>query len=212
METLKGLLYSGDAENLVREVSRLLDAKVSPARILNEGLIAGMAVVGERFKRNETFIPEVLISADAMQAAMKILEPHLVKAGVKPMGKVVIGTVKGDLHDIGKNLVSMMLKGAGFEIEDCGIDVAPQRFVDTLRKTNAGILAMSALLTTSMPSIRLTIEALEAGDMRDRVKVMVGGAPLSEGFARKVGADGYGKDAAEAVDLAKEFMAKIEVR
>lgn len=211
MGDLKKFLFSGDAEGLAKEVERLLKIGMSPDKILNEGLIAGMAIIGERFKNNEIFIPEVLISADAMQAGMNVLQPYLIEAGVKPIGIVVIGTVKGDLHDIGKNLVAMMLKGAGFETEDCGIDVSPEKFVDAIKRIDAPILAMSSLLTTSMPAMRLTIEGLKANGLRDRVKVMVGGAPVTKGFADEIGADGYGKDAAEAVDLAKDFI-KIGVR
>ncbi|MBL7069400.1 MAG: corrinoid protein [Candidatus Omnitrophica bacterium] len=206
MEELKKLLFSGDAENLAREVGRLLGEGTAPDKILNEGLIAGMGVVGGKFKNNEIFIPEVLISADAMQAGMKVLEPRLIEAGVRPIAKVVIGTVKGDLHDIGKNLVSMMLKGSGFQIEDCGIDVPAQKFIETINKSEAQILAMSSLLTTSMPAMKSTIEELEQNGLRGKVKIMVGGAPITEGFAREIGADGYGKDAVEAVDLAKGFL------
>jgi len=210
MEGLKKLLYSGDSENLAGEVGRLLEEGAAPEEILNDGLIAGMAVVGEKFKNNEIFIPEVLISADAMQAGMKVLEPRLIEAGVKPIAKVVIGTVKGDLHDIGKNLVSMMLRGSGFQIEDCGIDVSTEKFIEAINKSEAQILAMSSLLTTSMPAMKKTIEDLKHSGLRDKVKIMVGGAPITEGFAREIGADGYGKDAAEAVDLAKGFL-KVEV-
>ena len=206
MDELKKLLYTGDADGLVGEVKELLKNGTRPERIMNEGLIAGMAVVGERFKNSEIFIPEVLISADAMQAAVKVLEPYLREAGVKPAGRIVIGTVKGDLHDIGKNIVSMMLKGAGFEIEDCGIDVSADKFIEALKRTGAQILAMSSLLTTSTNAMRLTVEELKANNLRDRVRVMVGGAPVTKGFADEIGADGYGKDAAEAVDLAKDFI------
>lgn len=211
MDRLKELLFSGDAEGLADEVGGLVKKGMPPDKILNEGLIAGMSAIGERFKCNEIFIPEVLISADAMQAGMKVLEPSLVEAGIKPVGKVVIGTIKGDLHDIGKNLVGMMLKGAGFEIEDCGIDVPPQKFVEALKKTNATILAMSSLLTTSMPAMRLTIEELKKNNMRDSIKVMVGGAPVTKGFSDEIGADEYGSDAAEAVDIARSFLG-IEVK
>lgn len=206
MDNLSKFLSSGDAEGLAKEVALLLDGGTPPGKILNEGLIAGMGAIGERFKNNEIFIPEVLISADAMQAAMKVLEPYLIEAGIKPIGKVVIGTVKGDLHDIGKNLVSMMLKGSGLEIEDCGIDVPPQKFVEAIKKGDAQILAMSSLLTTSMTAMRLTIEELKANNLRDKVKIMVGGAPITKGFADEIGADGYGKDAAEAADLVKGFL------
>ncbi len=206
MDELKKLLFAGDVDGLVEETKRLLDEGTTPDKVLNDGLIAAMAVIGERFKNNEIFIPEVLISADAMQGAMKVLEPYLIEAGVKPIGKVVIGTVKGDLHDIGKNLVSMMLRGAGFQIEDCGIDVPPKDFADAIRETDAQILAMSSLLTTSMDTMRLTVEELKMEGLRERVRIMVGGAPVTKGFADEIGADGYGKDAAEAVDLAMNFV------
>lgn len=206
MENLKNFLFSGDADNLAKEVGRLLNDGVTPEMILNDGLIAGMSVIGEKFKNNEIFIPEVLISADAMHAGMDVLEPRLIEAGVKPIAKVVVGTVKGDLHDIGKNLVLMMLKGAGFQIADCGIDVSPEKFIETIRNTGADILAMSSLVTTSMEAMRATIKALEASDLRSKVKIMIGGAPITKGFAEEIGADGYGKDAAEAVDIARDFV------
>lgn len=206
MENLKNFLFNGDADNLAKEVGRLLSDGVMPERILNDGLIAAMSVIGEKFKNNEIFIPEVLISADAMHAGMDVLEPRLIEAGVKPIAKVVVGTVKGDLHDIGKNLVLMMLKGAGFQIADCGIDVSPEKFIETLKNTGAGILAMSSLVTTSMEAMRTTIKALEASDLRGKVKIMIGGAPITKGFADDIGADGYGKDAAEAVDIARDFV------
>jgi len=211
MDELKRLLSSGDAEGLTGEVKRLLDSGTKAGEILNDGLIATMAVIGERFKKNEIFIPEVLVSADAMQAATKLLEPYLAESGIKPAGRVLVGTVKGDLHDIGKNLVCMMLKGAGFEVEDCGIDVSAEKFIESIKSSGAQVLALSSLLTTSMPAMKETIEGLKANDMRDKIKVMVGGAPITKGFADQIGADGYGKDAAEAVDLAKEFL-KIEVK
>ncbi|MEE8359942.1 MAG: corrinoid protein [Candidatus Omnitrophota bacterium] len=206
MEELKNFLFIGDAEGLSKEVKRLLKEGVRPEKILNDGLITAMAVIGEKFKLDEIFIPEVLISADAMHAGMNILEPYLAEAGVQPIGKVVVGTVKGDLHDIGKNLVMMMLKGAGFEIEDCGIDVTPDKFIEKIKASDANILAMSSLLTTSMQAMGLTIEALKANGLRNKVKVMVGGAPITEGFARQIGADGYGRSAVEAVDMAKNFL------
>jgi 5-methyltetrahydrofolate--homocysteine methyltransferase len=206
MDALKNFLFNGDADSLSNEVERLLKEKIGPEDILNEGLISAMAVIGEKFKNNEIFIPEVLISADAMHAGLKVLEPYLVEAGVKPIGRVVVGTVKGDLHGIGKNLVVMMLKGAGFQIEDCGIDVPPEKFVESIKNTGADILAMSSLLTTSMPAMKSTIDALKTNDLRDNVKIMVGGAPITKGFADEIGADGYGKDAAEAVDIAKNFL------
>ncbi len=206
MDELKNFLFSGDADAVTAEVSRLLSAGKAPDEIMNDGLIAGMSVIGEQFKNNEIFIPEVLISADSMHAGLDVLRPYLEKAGVKPKGKVVIGTVKGDLHDIGKNFVLMMLKGAGFLVEDCGIDCPPAKFVQAIRNSDADILAMSSLLTTSMPSMKETVDALCQNNLRDRVKIMVGGAPLSKGFADEIGADCYGKDAADAVDIANNLI------
>jgi 5-methyltetrahydrofolate--homocysteine methyltransferase len=205
-ERLHRAVEDGDAATVVECVKEAIEAGVAIKLILDDGLIYPMSLVGEKFKRSEVFIPEVIISAKAMQAGLKALEPHFAKSGIKPAGRVVIGTVKGDLHDIGKNIVSMMLKGAGFEIEDLGIDVAPQKFIDRLKGTSADIIAMSSLLTTSMGSMRDTINSLKMSGLRDKVKVMVGGAPVTQEFARSIGADGYAKDAASAVDKAKELM------
>jgi 5-methyltetrahydrofolate--homocysteine methyltransferase len=174
--------------------------------IMDNALIASMDAVGRRFKANEIFIPEVLISAKAMQAGMALLEPHFVKSGIKPAGRVVIGTVKGDLHDIGKNIVGMMFRGACFEIEDLGIDVSPEKFVDSAKAKGADIVAMSSLLTTSMKAMKDTINALAASGLRGSVKVMVGGAPVTQDFADSIGADGYARDAATAVDVAKGLL------
>jgi 5-methyltetrahydrofolate--homocysteine methyltransferase len=178
----------------------------APARdILYNGLIAGMDVVGARFKKNEVYIPEVLISARAMKMAMELLAPALAKAGVKPIGKFLIGTIQGDLHDIGKNLVAMMLKGAGFEVIDLGIDVKPEIFIERAKAAGAQLIGLSALLTTTMPAMDKTIKALKAAGIP--AKIMVGGAPLTQGFADKIGADGYAPDAASAVDVAKKLVA-----
>jgi 5-methyltetrahydrofolate--homocysteine methyltransferase len=172
-------------------------------KILDEGLIAGMNVVGDRFKKNEFYVPEVLIAARAMNQAMELLEPQLKKQGVKAVGKVAIGTVKGDLHDIGKNLVAMMLKGAGFEIMDLGIDVDPQKFVDAV-KGGANLIGLSALLTTTMPQMKNVIQALRAANLK--VPVMIGGAPLTQNYANEIGACGYAPDAASAVDVARKLV------
>lgn len=206
LDQIKEALMKGDCGKVTELVRASLDANVTPKKILDDGLIAGMEEIGRRFKNNEIFIPEVLIAAEAMNGALTILEPHLVKSGVKPKGKVVIGTVKGDLHDIGKNLVTMMLKGSGFSICDCGIDVPTEKFVNMIKQENADILALSALITTSMPSMAETVKALGKENLKGQVKVMVGGAPVTQGFADQIGADGYGKDAAEAVTLAKRFL------
>lgn len=206
IKSIKEALFKGDREGVSRLTKEALDSGMEIKKILDEGLIAGMEVIGGRFKANEIFIPEVLISAKAMHAGMNILEPHFIKSGIKPAGKVVIGTVKGDLHDIGKNIVSMMLKGACFEVHDIGIDAPPQKFVQTVKQSSAQIIAMSSLLTTSMNSMRDTIKALQDSGLRDKVRVMIGGAPVTQEFADSIGADGYAKDAAMAVDKARELL------
>ena len=168
-------------------------------------MIAAMSVVGRLFEEGEYFVPEMLISARAMQAGLGLLRPYLVAEDVKPVGVVAIGTVKGDLHDIGKNLVAMMTEGAGFEIKDLGTDVDPESFVEAIRE-GASVIGLSALLTTTMPMIEETIKAIDAAGLRDQAKIMVGGAPVTENFAREVGADAYGRDAAVSVDIAKSYM------
>lgn len=173
---------------------------------MNDALIQAMSVVGEKFKNNEIYVPEVLIAARAMKAALEVLKPILTETGVKPIGKVVIGTVKGDLHDIGKNLVAMMMTGAGLEVIDLGVDVAPEKFCEAVKNHNPQIVAMSALLTTTMPNMKTTIEKLQEQGLRDKVKVIVGGAPVTESFAKSIGADGYAPDAASAAELAKKFV------
>ena len=194
----------GDREAAVRLVREALAEKAPPAMILNEGLIAAMSSVGQKFTKNEFFIPEMLIAARAMTAALQILEPVLVKSGVKPRGKVVIGTVRQDLHDIGKNLVAMMLKGGGFQVTDLGVDVAPEKFVASARETGAEVVALSALLTTTMPNMREVVKQLKAAGIK--AKVMIGGAPVTQAFADEIGADGYSADAGSAVDLATSLV------
>jgi len=206
LNDIKTALYKGDRVGVVNLTKKALDEGLAIKKILEDGLIAGMNAIGVRFKNNEIFIPEVLISAKAMHAGMAILEPHFTASGIKPVGRVVIGTVKGDLHDIGKNIVSMMLKGACFQIDDFGIDVPPQKFVDAAKSANVDIIALSSLLTTSMGGMRDTIKLLEAAGLRKKVKVMVGGAPVTQEFASSIGADAYAKDAATAVDKAKELL------
>ncbi len=196
-------LIDGRAPQVKELTQKAIDEGIEPKRILDEGLIAGMAVVGERFKRNEFYIPEVLIAARAMHAGLGILEPLLTKAGVKPVGRVAIGTVKGDLHDIGKNLVGMMFRGAGFKVEDLGIDVSPERFVEAA-KGGAQIVGMSALLTTTMVSMKAIIDALKAEGLK--TKTMIGGAPVTQSYADEIGANGYAPDASSAVDKAKELL------
>jgi 5-methyltetrahydrofolate--homocysteine methyltransferase len=190
-------------ESLVREA---LAAKLPPDEILNTGLIAAMKEVGARFEAGDFYVPEMLIAARAMQAGLAILKPHLVSGGIQSAGRVVIGTVKGDLHDIGKNLVSMMLEGAGFEIFDLGTDVPPEKFIAAIKDNNAGLLGMSALLTTTMSNMKLVLAALKEAGVREQVKVMIGGAPVTESFAKEIGADGYAPDASRAVTLAKSLM------
>ncbi|MHC4736957.1 MAG: corrinoid protein [Planctomycetota bacterium] len=195
----------GDQNTAVDITKAALDEGTPAESVLNDGLIAGMEVIGGRFKKNEVYIPEVLIAARAMKMAMEILEPELARAGVKPRGKFLIGTVQGDLHDIGKNLVAMMMKGAGFEVVDIGVDVGPEKFVEQAKTAGAELIGMSALLTTTMPSIEKTLNALKEADIP--AKVMIGGAPVTQGYADKIGADGYSPDAASAVDLAKSLVA-----
>ena len=197
-------LIKGKAPEVKRLVEQALKDGVAPGKILDEGLIAGMSVVGDKFKKNEFYVPEVLIAARAMNQAMEVLAPQLKKAGVKPIGKVAIGTVKGDLHDIGKNLVSMMLKGAGFEVVDLGIDVTPEKFIQAA-KDGCKVIALSALLTTTMPQMSNVIKALK--DAGVKVAVMIGGAPVTQSYADEIGAAGYAPDAASAVDVAKKLMA-----
>lgn len=205
LNLLSDAIIKGDQKTAVEITKAAIDESMAPKSVLEDGLIAGMNVVGVRFKANEVYIPEVLISARAMKMAMEILEPKLTEAGVKPFAKAMIGTVQGDLHDIGKNLVLMMLKGAGFEVADVGVDVSPEKFVEQAKATGAEIIGLSALLTTTMPSMEKTVEALR--DANINAKVMIGGAPVTQGYADKIGADGYAADAASAVDAAKKLVA-----
>jgi 5-methyltetrahydrofolate--homocysteine methyltransferase len=199
-------VIKGQAPKVKELVEGALAEGVSAGDILNEGLIKGMGVVGEKFKNNEFYVPEVLIAARAMKAGMVLIRPLLASSGVEPIGKVAIGTVKGDLHDIGKNLVAMMLEGAGFEVIDLGIDVTPEKFIDAIRAKGAKIIGLSALLTTTMPSMKTTIDAINEAGLRDRVKVLIGGAPVTQSYADEIGADGYARDAASGVDIAKELI------
>lgn len=205
LKALAEAVIKGDQATAVDIAKSALSEGTAPKSVLDEGLIAGMDVVGDRFKKNEVYIPEVLIAARAMKMAMEVLEPELVKAGVQPIGRLVIGTVQGDLHDIGKNLVAMMLKGAGFEVVDLGVDVSPTKFVEEAKSRNAQLIGMSALLTTTMPGMEKTVKALR--DAGIGAKVMVGGAPVTQSFAEKIGAQGYAPDAASAVDTAKSLVA-----
>jgi 5-methyltetrahydrofolate--homocysteine methyltransferase len=199
-------ILNGQQKVSSAKVQEALDQGINPADILNDGMVAAMAEVGRLFEEGEYFVPEMLIAARAMQSGLAVLKPRLAAADVKSSGKVIAGTVKGDLHDIGKNLVCMMLEGAAFEIVDLGSDVSPEKFVEAVRTSGADIVAMSALLTTTMPNMKVTIEALKAAGLRDKVKVMVGGAPLTDQYAREIGADGYSSDASRAVALAKTLV------
>jgi len=205
LKALAEAVIRGDQATAVKVTKAALQEKMAPKQILDEGLIAGMDVVGARFKNNEIYIPEVLIAARAMKMAMEVLEPELVKAGVKPIGKFMIGTVQGDLHDIGKNLVAMMMKGAGFQVIDLGVDVSPDKFAAEAKAKDVNLIGMSALLTTTMPGMEKTIKALKQAGVK--AKVMVGGAPVTQSFADKIGAHGYAPDAASAVDTAKSLVA-----
>jgi corrinoid protein of di/trimethylamine methyltransferase len=199
-------LIAGKIDEVSSLTQEAVDGGLSPQDILEQGLLAGMDVVGQRFKANEMFIPEVLRCAKCMHGAMDILRPLLVESGVKTAGTFVIGTVKGDLHDIGKNLVGMMFEGAGFEVIDLGIDQEPQAFVDALKEHKAELFGMSALLTTTMPKMGETINAIKEAGIRDQVKIMIGGAPVTAAFAKEIGADAYASNAASAVDTGKELL------
>jgi len=206
IQEISDFLQKGRAKNVKKLVQQALDESEDPAVILNEGLLDGMMVIGEKFKNNEVFVPEVLVAARALNAGLAILEPVLVEAGNEPVGKVVIGTVKGDLHDIGKNLVAMMLKGVGFEVTDMGVDVAPESFVEQAEAVGADVIVMSALLTTTMPNMEAVVHLLQEKGIRDRYIVMVGGAPVNEKFAEKIGADYYTPDAATCAEVAKQAV------
>ncbi len=199
-------LQKGRAKNVKELVQQALDENEDPKSILNEGLLDGMMIIGEKFKNNEVFVPEVLVAARAMNAGLTILEPKLIEVGNEPVGTAIIGTVQGDLHDIGKNLVAMMLKGAGFDVIDIGVDVEPDTFIEQAETNNADVICMSALLTTTMPNMEATIEALKEKGLRDKYIVMVGGAPVNENFAEQIGADYYTPDAATCAEVAKKAV------
>ncbi len=205
MEALAQAIINGKAPDAKKITEEAIAEGMNPGDILNNGLVAGMNVVGSKFKNNEFYVPEVLIAARAMKMAMEVLRPKLASSGVEAKGKVAIGTVAGDLHDIGKNLVAMMLEGAGFEIIDLGVDVKPQAFVEAV-KDGANVIALSALLTTTMPAMKDTIETLKSEGVRDQASVMIGGAPVTQNYADEISADGYAPDAASAVDKAKELL------
>jgi len=205
-QELADAIIKGDNTTSKELAEKLVADGVSATDILNDGLVPGMNVVGAKFKANEMYIPEVLIAARAMHAAMDIIKPLLAESGEEGRGTVVVGTVQGDLHDIGKNLVAMMLEGGGFQVVDAGVDIPADKFVEEAKKSKAKVIGLSALLTTTMPAMKEVIEALRADDATKGVKVMVGGAPLTQEYADSIGADGYAADASSAVDLAGELM------
>ena len=205
LKALADAIIKGDQNTAVKITKEAIQEGLVPKKILNDGLIAGMDVIGARFKKNEVYIPEVLIAARAMKMAMEILAPELVRTGVKPIGKFMIGTVQGDLHDIGKNLVAMMLKGAGFEVIDVGVDTTAEKFVEQAKASGAQVIGLSSLLTTTMPGMEKTIKAIKAAGIK--AKVIIGGAPVTQAYADKIGADGYAADAASAVDIVKKLVA-----
>ncbi len=200
-------IYSGDVEAVAELVQDALDSGMTPGDVLNDALLAGMDEVGRDFKEGVLFVPEVLFAARSMQAGMDVLKPLLADGEISSSGKYVIGTVKGDMHDIGKNLVRMMLEGGGFEAIDLGVDVEPSAFVDAVREHKPDLVGMSALLTTTMAQMKVTIDALEEAGLRDSVKIMIGGAPVTAAFAEQIGADAFAEDAATAVDVARELRA-----
>ena len=206
LQQITEALIAGNAPKVKELTEAAVAEGVEPAKILNEGLIPGMATIGERFKKNEVYVPEVLIAARAMKAGMAIVKPLLVEANIEAVAKVVIGTVKGDLHDIGKNLVAMMLEGAGFEVIDAGVDVPADKFVGLARENHAKIIGLSALLTTTMPAMKDTVEVLERENLKGEVKVIIGCAPVTQKYADEIGADGYAADASSAVDIVKELL------
>jgi len=199
-------LIKGKAPEVKQLVQKAIDEGEDVEKVLNEGLVAGMSVVGVKFKANEFYVPEVLIAARAMKAGMEILRPILADKNIKGVGTVVLGTARGDLHDIGKNLVAMMLEGAGFEIIDLGVDVSPEKFIETAKEKKADLIGLSALLTTTMPSMKDVVKAMGESSLKDKVKVMIGGAPVTQSYADEIGADGYAPDAASAVDEAKQLL------
>ncbi len=206
LEAMREDVLDGDQESVEDNVQAALAADIPAGTILTEGLIAAMREVGELFEEGEYFVPEMLIAARAMKGGLQLLKPHLVAADVQPAGRIIAGTVQGDLHDIGKNLVCMMLEGAGFEIIDLGTDVPPEKFVEAAQREQADIIAMSALLTTTMPNMKHVISALETAELRQSVKVIVGGAPVTQTFAESIGADGYAPDASRATALAQSLL------
>lgn len=206
LKSIYDSVVEGDNASVQKHVQAALDAGLGASAVLNDALVPAMAEVGRLFEEGEYFVPEMLISARAMKSAMALLKPFLQQGEVKFAGKVIIGTVKGDLHDIGKNLVSLMLEGAGFQVQDLGSDVSPEKYITAIKEANPDIMAMSALLTTTMVNMKTTIQALEEAGLRGKVKVMIGGAPVTEAFAQQIGADGYAPDASRAVAVARSLV------
>lgn len=208
IQQISELVQKGRAKNVKELVQQALDEGVDPKELLNEGLLEGMMIIGGKFKRNEIFVPEVLVAARALNVGLNILEPKLIEIGNEPVGRAVVGTVKGDLHDIGKNLVSMMLKGSGFEVYDIGVDVSADAFINAAQEHQADIICMSALLTTTMTNMQEVIMELQNRGLRDKYVVMIGGAPVNESFAQQIGADYYTPDAATAAETARSAVEK----
>lgn len=207
-DTIYDSILEGDSATTKSGVEQGLEAGLDPSAILTEDMIAAMKEVGKRFEEGDYFVPEMLIAARAMQNGLTVLKPHLVDLDIKPAGKVAVGTVQGDLHDIGKNLVGMMLEGAGFVIHDLGTDVSPAAFVASIEEDEVDVVALSALLTTTMPSMDATIKAIEAAGLRDKVKIVVGGAPVTQEYANQIGADGFAADASSAVTITESLLSK----
>ena len=205
-ETIYEGILKGNMKAVEDATKAALAENVAAGELLNEAMIPAMAEVGRLFEANEYYVPEMLIAARAMKAGLALLRPKLVAEDVKPLGKVALGTVKGDLHDIGKNLVAIMIEGAGFEIVDLGVDVSPEQFVAAVRDNNAAVVGLSALLTTTMPSMKSTIDAMKEAGLRDQVKIIIGGAPVTQKYADEIGADGYARDAAGAATLTKKLL------
>ncbi len=206
IESLHAAVLRGDAKSARAVTEEALRAGENALRLVTEGMVPAMDEAGRRFECSEFFVPELLLAARAMKAALELIRPVLAASGTEPAGRVVVGTVKGDLHDIGKNLVAAMLEGGGFEVVDLGVNVAPEKFVEAVQSRNAHIVAMSALLTTTMPSMRATIEAFKQAGLRDQVRIFIGGAPITQKYADEIGADGYSESAPGAVTLARQAM------
>ncbi len=207
LSTIYNAILDGDVAGAKDGVQTALLADLGPGNILADGMIAAMNEVGRRFEEGDYYVPEMLVAACAMQAALSLLKPRLVESDVKSTGKVAIGTVKGDLHDIGKNLVALMLEGAGFEVKDLGVDVSPEKFVEAISAGDVNMLALSALLTTTMPNMKTTIETIQQAGLRDKVKIIIGGAPVTQHYADEIGADAFATDASSAVSAARQLLA-----